>query len=76
MIWTVGQTYNADDNDFYNRFDFVTTEVKGYYSWQTHTQKEISPMTVEVLYEKLKPCYKELYLKNGNLYRRECYYGS
>ena len=33
-------------------------------------------MTIEELFEKLKPCYKEVYLENGYLYERECYYGS
>ena len=79
-LWTVRQTYNyidrQNDNDFYQRFKFENVEVKGYYSWQNTVEKEIVPMTIEELYKKLKPCYKETYLKNGNLYGRECYYGN
>lgn len=79
-LWFVslGYTYNGSghDDDFYHRFEFENVEVKGCYSWQNATRKEIVPMTIEELYKKLKPCYKEIYLKNGNLYERECYYGS
>ena len=79
-LWSVDQThyYNAskNDDDFYNRFEFKNIEVRGYYSWQTTVKKAIVPMTIEELYKKLKPCYKEIYLKNNNLYGRECYYGN
>ena len=63
------------EKDFYNRFDFNDVEEKNYYGGVSH-RKQIIPMTIETLYEKLKPCYKEIYLKNGYLYERECYYGS
>ena len=79
-LWSVSQ-YNIydlykNDDDFYNRFEFEDVEVKGYYSWRNTTEKRIIPMTIEELYKKLKPCYKEVYLKNGNLCERELYYGS
>ena len=78
-LWSVRQYYYSgekDDNDFYTRFEFENVEVKGTYSWYKTVQKQIIPMTIKKLYEKLKPCYKEIYLKNGNLYGRECYYGN
>lgn len=82
-LWTVEQRnypyrlkYKNDD-DFYNRFSFENVKVKGYYSWERKSiEKKIVPMTIEELFEKLKPCYKEVYLENGYLYERECYYGS
>ena len=77
-LWTAKQvgTYrinSTNENDFYNRFDFNLVESKNY--WTRNITKEIVPMTIETLYEKLKPCYKELYLENGYLYEKECYYG-
>ena len=79
-LWSISQGYthygSGHDDDFYNRFEFENVEVKGYYSWHNTIKKEIVPMTIEELYQKLKPCYKEIYLENGNLYERECYYGS
>ena len=79
-LWSVDQSRGYSDrqnnDDFYNRFKFENVEVKGYYSWNNTVKKEIVPMTIEELYQKLKPCYKETYLKNGNLYGRECYYGN
>ena len=61
--------------DFYDRFDFTEVEEKGYYSWsQNKIRKEMIPMTLEELYKKLCPCYKEIYLENGKLYERKCFY--
>ena len=79
-LWTVSQCDYSDrvnyksDDDFYKRFDFEDVEVEGYYSWRI--KKRMIPMTIEVLYQKLKPCYKEMYLENGKLYGREHYYGN
>lgn len=75
-LWTVNQdSYNKDNyDDFYSRFNFKEVKDDRYYSWDKKTKKEIVPMTIEELYEKLKPCYREIYLANGNLYERECYY--
>ena len=78
-LWTVRQSYNSyrieDDaiDDYYDRFEFK--EEKGYYSWSSATTKFI-PITIEELYKRLKPCYQEIYLENGNLYERNCYYGN
>lgn len=72
---TCGYAEHNNDEDFYNRFKFENVEVKGYYSWRNIIQKKIIPMTLEELYKTLRPCYKEIYLDNGNLYRKECYYG-
>lgn len=81
-LWTVKQcnysyrlNYKNDD-DFFKRFDFEDVEVEGYYSWEKELKKRMIPMTIEVLYQKLKPCYKEIYLENGQLYERKNYYGN
>lgn len=81
-LWTIKQDGNSyrlnyeNDEDFYDRFDFKDVEIKGFYSWErAKPMRQIIPMTIETLYEKLKPCYKEIYLQNGYLYERECYYG-
>lgn len=78
-LWTVkqrnpyGSSSIKNDEDFYNRFDFDNDEEKGYRG--VSHRKQIIPMTLETLYEKLKPCYKEIYLQNGYLYERKYYYG-
>ena len=80
-LWIVEQdeySYGINeknDDDFYNRFDFKEVEVNGYWRWDKKVEKRMMPITIETLYEKLKPCYKEIYLANGYLYERECYYG-
>lgn len=80
-LWIVKQdeySYGINeknDDDFYNRFDFKEVEVNGYWRWDKKVEKRMIPITIETLYEKLKPCYKEIYLANGYLYERECYYG-
>jgi hypothetical protein len=75
-LWTVKQSiYKSDDDDFYDRFVFEDEEVKNYWGGK-RTTKKIIPMTIEELYERLKPCYKEIYLQNGKLFGRECYYGN
>lgn len=80
-LWTVeqcryGYTLGSEvDKDFYNRFLFEDEEVKTYWGG-VQTTKKVIPMTIEELYEKLKPCYKEIYLQNGKLYGREYYYGN
>lgn len=78
-LWTVRKGYNQQhrlidekEDDYYDRFKFK--ETKGYYSWSSVT-KTFIPITIEELYERLKPCYQEIYLENGNLYERNCYYG-
>ena len=77
-LWTVIQTYNSygsedkSEDDYYDRFEFK--EEKGFYSWDN--KKTFIPITIEELYERLKPCYCEIYLENGKLYERNCYYGN
>lgn len=81
-LWTVqqsGGSYSLNcksDDDFYGRFNFENIETTGYYSWDKKTIKQIIPMRIDELFETLKPCYKEIYLQNGKLYGRECYYGN
>lgn len=68
--WTVNRYYTTNDTeDYYNRFNF-TVSSKNHY----RETKTIVPMSIETLYDKLKPCYKETYLENGYLYKKECYY--
>lgn len=70
-LWTIERhDYRKSDDDFYSRFNFEIVD-NGYYGY-----RKIIPMTIEELFKKLKPCYKEIYLKNGYLYKRECYYGN
>ena len=70
--WTVRRVYTTKDTeDYYNRFNFITKSMNHYYE-----SKTIIPMSIEELYERLKPCYREVYLKNGYLYTKECYYGN
>lgn len=47
----------------------------GSYSW-SEPIKVLTPMTIKELYNRLQPCYKEVYLENGKLYERKFYYGS
>lgn len=63
--------------DYHTRFDFVTVEIEKPDLWRNplkRTEKQIKPMTLEELYNKLKPSYEEVYLKNGYLYSRSWYY--
>lgn len=77
-LWTVRQSYNSYsheikvEDDYYDRFEFK--DEMPYYSWENR-RKIFVPITIEELYERLKPCYCEIYLENGNLYERNCYYG-
>ena len=75
-LWTVKKHYTKNDDDFYSRFDFEEVEVDNRYGWGKKYEKRIVHMTIEVLYTKLKPCYKEIYLENGQLYTKENYYGN
>ena len=74
-LWTVKQSDYENDDDFYGRFIFKDEEVNNYWG-SRKTVKKVIPMTIEELYERLKPCYKEIYLQNGKLFGRECYYGN
>ena len=47
------------------------------YSWSTQEYEyNFIPLTVKQLYEKLQPCYKIEYLRNGNEKGRKNYYGN
>lgn len=61
--------------DYINRFKFDVKEVRSYY-WSNVTEKEYTfiPTTLEDIYQRLNPCYKIEYLKNGNEKRRIRYY--
>lgn len=85
-LWTVEQytytyfddqkTIRTNKEDFYNRFYFQEVKTKGRYYWEEDKIiKKIIPMDLKELYEKLKPSYEEIYLKNGYLYERKFYYG-
>lgn len=75
-LWTIEQYDKKNDDDFYSRFDFEEVEVGFGWGVIKKHEKRIIPMTIETLYEKLNPCYKEIYLENGKLYEKECYYGN
>lgn len=71
--WDGEKNYQKKVDDYYKRFSFEEKEDRGY--WKTVVKKEFIPITTEELYKKLKPHYSEVYLENGFLYGRECYYG-
>lgn len=80
-LWTVqnddywNEVSGDKANDYYDRFNFTEVEENGYCSWSPKKiRKEMIPMTLEELYKKLCPCYKEVYLANGKLYERKYFY--
>ena len=46
---------------------FPTEEMNTYFGWERH----MIPVSLEVIYEKLKPVYKQRYLANGREYKKE-----
>lgn len=66
--------HNQSDYDYFSRFRFNEIEKKGYWC-NVRKEKEFIDTTLEELYERIKPCYRNKYLKNGRLYRKDCYYG-
>lgn len=71
MLWTaiLASRYTKKNiEDYHNRFKF---EKKAHSS-----DSQIVPMSIEELYTRLKPCYRETYLENGFLYEREDFYGN
>lgn len=46
---------------------FPTEEMNTYFEWERH----MIPVSLEVIYEKLKPVYKQRYLANGREYKKE-----
>lgn len=61
----------GDSYDWRNRFVFKEKATP----WGTFAETMI-PLNIEELYERLKPYYKIIYLQNGELYERKCYYGN
>ena len=61
--------------DYQKRFEFNVIEKPKRYGWSTQEYEFIFiPLTVEQMYEKLQPCYKIEYLKNGNEKGKKNYY--
>ena len=72
-------TYKEEaQEDYHVRFKFQDVEVEYNYGWQKRKgiEKQFIPCTIEEIYERLQPCYKERYLENGKLYERSYYYGN
>ena len=46
---------------------FPTEEMNTYFGWEKH----MIPVSLETIYEKLKPVYKQKYLANGREYKKE-----
>lgn len=64
------------NKDYYERFNFNDVEVEYAYGWRRKgIEKQFIPCTIEEIYERLQPCYKEEYLENGKLHGRSLYYG-
>lgn len=63
--------------DFQKRFKFDVVEKPRPYSWSVQQYEyNFIPLTIDQLYERLQPCYKIEYLRNGNERKRRCYYGN
>lgn len=67
---------SPEHTDYINRFRFDVKEVKTYYWSSTRNEYNFIPTTLEEIYQRLKPCYRIEYLKNGNEKRRVSYYGN
>lgn len=66
---------SENEEDYRKRFDFERIEEPKLYSWSVQKYRyNFIPLTIEQLYEKLQPCYKIEYLRNGNEKRRRKYY--
>lgn len=64
--------YTKEDyiNDFKERFNGNARITRSRYPWGEDTiTLEMEPLTLEELYNKLKPVYIETYLNNGNRYK-------
>ena len=68
---TVG---SPEHTDYINRFRFDVKKVNSY--WTIREEYNFIPTTLEEIYQRLKPCYRIEYLKNGNEKRRVSYYGN
>lgn len=75
--WYWNRRENENKEDYRKRFEFNVVEKPKIYSWSTQEYEyNFIPLTVEQLYEKLQPCYKIEYLRNGNEKGRKNYYGN
>ncbi|MDE7425733.1 MAG: hypothetical protein K2N51_18900 [Lachnospiraceae bacterium] len=73
--WHWNRRESKNKEDYRKRFEFNVIEKPKRYSWSTQEYEyDFVPLTVEQLYEKLQPCYKIKYLRNGNEKGRENYY--
>lgn len=75
--WYWNRRENENKEDYRKRFEFNVVEKPKRYSWSTQEYEyNFIPLTVKQLYEKLQPCYKIEYLRNGNEKGRKNYYGN
>ena len=75
--WYWNRRESENKEDYRKRFEFKVVEKPKRYSWSTQEYEyEFVPLMVEQLYEKLQPCYKIEYLRNGNEKGRKKYYGN
>ncbi len=75
--WYWNRRENENKEDYRKRFEFNVVEKPKRYSWSIQEYEyNFIPLTVKQLYEKLQPCYKIEYLRNGNEKGRKNYYGN
>lgn len=78
-LYTVEMNYrwnsvgSPEHTDYINRFRFDVKRVNSY--WSTRNEYTFIPTMLEEIYQRLHPCYRIEYLKNGNEKRRVSYYG-
>ena len=79
-LYTVEMKYrwnsvgSLEHTDYINRFRFDVKRVNSY--WVPINEYIFIPTMLEEIYQRLHPCYKIEYLKNGNEKRRISYYGN
>ena len=79
-LYTVKMNYrwhavgSPEHTDYINRFRFDVKNVNSY--WTVRKEYNFIPTTLDEIYQRLKPCYRIEYLKNGNEKRRVSYYGN
>ena len=61
--------------DYIKRFKFDVKEVETYFRYHMEKEYNFIPTTLEDVFQRLHPCYRIEYLKNGNERRRIKYYG-
>ena len=79
-LYTVKMNYrwqvvgSPEYTDYINRFRFDVKNANFY--WTVRKEYNFIPTTLDEIYQRLKPCYRIEYLKNGNEKRRVSYYGN